>query len=499
MTLHADEPWPKGRHALSRMLYFVDRRADDHEAVNVDGARALIERMAPTDLASRLRAVTVRGWDIEEVDGSFERADELRAELLQELGRELAGQLNILAVMARELLEGEGHSLHPLGIGLAMGSEDPDRTWSILRDAYLHDPATGRQVSLIRGFLRGMDDRSPDVTARIRADCRDTPALRREYGLFLPAGVLHPEEFDHVVEIAAEPQAAASLLSDIVWREGRDLGDGERVRLLRAILGRPDGSGLVVDTLNMLRHVEGKAHRGWSDDLRRIGRAAICDLLRGGREEMNDLLDHNMARALPLCAADHEEAAAVLDAVCARVARTYGRIYDIDETVAGLAEIVPIAFLDRAFAYGPSTIDLRGSIGATPLARISPSTLIEWCQTRSDDVWRRMAWALQPFSGRRDDAVSGELPEHAVALLEAAPDPVPVIEAYAHDIDLGSFTGSRAAAMETRLLALEALRNHPRSEVRAAVEPILTTVRELIDRIREEERLEDEERDQRFE
>ena len=133
----------------------------------------------------------------------------------------------------------------------------------------------------------------------------------------------------------------------------------------------------------------------------------------------------------------------------------YGSIYDIDETVAGLAEISPIAFLNRAFAYGPPTIDLRGGIRAAPLSRIPPATLVGWCQSRRDDMWGRIAWSLKPFSGRRDEAVANDLPAQATALLDAAPDPIAVLEAYAGGIDLGSFTGSRAAAIETRLLALE--------------------------------------------
>lgn len=499
MQLHANEPWAEGRHALSQMLYFIDRRGDDHDAVDVDGARCLIERMAPTDLASRLRAVTVRGWHIEEVGGSFDKFFERRAERLHELGQELAGHPNILNALGRELLEGEGHSLQSLGIGLAASSANHDQTWSILRDAYLLNPATARQVSLLRGFLLGLDDRHPDAVANIRAECRATPALRREYGLFLPDGVLPPHELSHVIEIVAEPATAAWQISDIAWREERGLEDADRVRLLRAILGRPDGPELVVGALNMLRHVEGTAHSEWSADIRRIGREALCALLRRDREEMNDNLDHDMARVLPLCVVTHDEAATVLDAVSTRVARAYGSIYDIDETVAGLAEISPLAFLNRAFAYGPPTIDLRGGITAAPLSRIPPATLVGWCQSRLDDMWGRIAWALKPFSGRHAEAGANDLPAHATALLDAAPDPVAVLEAYAGDIDLGSFTGSRAAAIETRLLALEALRNHPRPEVRAAVRPILLRVRDLIVRIREDERREDEERDQRFE
>lgn len=500
MQLHADEPWAEGRHALSRMIYFTDRRGDDYDAVDVDGARYLIEGMAPSDLASRLRAVTVRGWDIEEVDGSFEKSFERRAERLHELGQELAGHPNILNALGRELLEGEGHSLHPLGTGLAAGSANPDHTWSILRDVYLLNPATVRQDSLLRGFLLGLDAWHPDAAVSIRAECRAIPALRQKYGLFLPDGVLPPHEFDHIIEIVAEPATAAWQISDVVWREGHGLGDAERVALLRAILGRPDGPELVVNALNMLRHVEGTKHSGWSADIRLTGREAICALLQRNLEEMNSNLDHDMARVLLPCTVTHDEAATVLDAVSARVVRAYGSIYDIDETVAGLAEISPIAFLNRAFAYGPPTIDLRWGIRAAPLSRIPPATLVGWCQNRRDNMWGQLAWALKPFSGRwHAESEANDLPAHIIALLDAAPDPVAVLEACSRDIELGSFAGSRAAVMENRLLALESLRNHPRPEVRAAVEPILLWARNLIVRVREDERREDEERDQRFE
>lgn len=500
MQLHTAEPWAEGRHALSRMAYLTNRRGDDCDAVNVDGARRLIERMAPTDLASRLRAVTVRAWDIEEVDGNFEKSFERRAEQLHELGQELAGHPNILNALSRELLEGQGYSLHSLGTGLAAGSVNHDHTWSILRDAYLINPATVRHDNLLRGFLLGLDDRYPDAAVSIRAECRAVPELRQKYGLFLPNGALPPHEFNHIIEIVAEPATAAWQISDVVWRAERGLGETERVALLRAILGRPDGPELVINALNMMRHVEGTKHFGWSAEIRLIGREAICALLRYSRGDMNNNLDHDMARLLHSCIVTDVEATTVLDAVSARAVQAYGSIYDIDETVAGLAEISPIAFLNRTFAYGPPTIDLRCGIRAAPLSHIPPAVLVGWCENRRDNMWGQLAWALKPFSGRwHAEAEANALPAHIIAFLNAAPEPVAVLEACARDIELGSSAGSRAAVMENRLLALETLRNHPRPEVQAAVEPILIRARDLIVRIREDERREDEERDQRFE
>ena len=513
--LHAEEFWAEGQQALKRMLYYIERRGEGYPEVELDSARRLIDELAPVDLETRLRSEMVKGWDFDlAADEDHSAALERRAQRLEQLGQELAGSPDALRAVGRDLLDSEGFSMYPIGTGLAVGSEAPLDRWSILRDLHLIDPERSRQSCIMSAFLHGLDVSEPSSAAAIRAECRTNSALRREYGLFLPKGVLPKTELDHVIEIAGEPEVSAWLLKDLSWSEERKLADADRVRLLRTILGRPDGGRLVVDALTMLRHVEKGARHCWPEDLRAIGLDAVIRLINRG--DFNDNLDRQMADTLSMCLRGDEgtEAGRVLDAITGHAARKYGHIYEVRQTLAVVAESAPTAFLDRAFPdEGKPPFDLHDDLPPTPLSRVPKDSLIDWCAKRPSR-WTMLAPHVPLFastsmvaaarralltSADADDGQGGQLSPIAVALLDAAPEPGKLVEVYLKHIEPMSWSGSRADIVQRRLTAIETLRDHSRPEVREVIHRVAPDVRARIEKIRQQEEREDAERDQRFE
>ena len=87
----------------------------------------------------------------------------------------------------------------------------------------------------------------------------------------------------------------------------------------------------------------------------------------------------------------------------------------------------------------------------------------------------------------------------AIKLLEASPDPVAVLEAYAERVAPSSYSGSRANVMQPRADAIRELLDHESAEVAAAAKEVCEKLAKWIECERVREQREDEEHEQRFE
>lgn len=503
--LHEAAPWVEGLHSLRQMLYFIRRRGEEFPRTDIENVLELIEHLEPTDLEARVRAEIAKGWDFdfenEDEDEDVSAAESRRARRLEEMGQELAANPEVLRVVGRDFLEAEGGSFFPLGTGLAQGAAAPIEVWGVLRDIHLAAPTKTRQSSVLSGFIQQLDTSDAVATNEIRTECRATPALRQEYAIFLPRGVLSQEEFENVIEITGEPETATWQLIDISWREERELNDVSRIRLLRTVLSKPGGPGLVVDALGRLRYVERNARDRWPEDLREIGFDAITAIISA--EELNPTKDDRISHALTACLRgdDGRGASRVVEAILARAARRYGSTHDVERTLVALAEQSPGVFLDHVFSNDAEGPAIRFADGRRPgpLSHVPPQALIAWCRQNSDR-WARVAPWISPFSrGIDDEGESGQISPLALAFLEAAPNPVTVIEAYFQNLAPMSWSGSRAAIMERRLSIMEALQDHPTIDVRQVIAHLTPDLRHRIARIRRAELDESRQRDERFE
>lgn len=141
--------------------------------------------------------------------------------------------------------------------------------------------------------------------------------------------MLPAQELNNVIEIAAEADTRAWLLTDIAWREERQMDDVDRVRFFRAILDRADGASLVVNALSMLAHVEAEAafRDHWPKDLRVVGRDAIVATFQ--IDDLNDNTSHYLSSTLRAILRNSSagEVAEITEALTLRAAKKYGSAF----------------------------------------------------------------------------------------------------------------------------------------------------------------------------
>ncbi|MGX6598372.1 hypothetical protein ACWM6M_20735 [Klebsiella quasivariicola] len=134
-----------------------------------------------------------------------------------------------------------------------------------------------------------------------------------------------------------------------------------------------------------------------------------------------------------------------------------------------------------------------------PLSKIDVDVLIQWCRARNDpNVWPAIATGVTLWVKDDEKSVT-TIQEAALALLEASPEPMVVLEAFAERISPSSWTGSLSNIMQLRADAFSMLSKHERPDIAKAARIVHEKIIHWIERQIEREQREDSEREQRFE
>jgi len=500
--LHDGAPWMEGWYSFKQMLNHTNRKGWGISSNDMATVRQFIDDLAPTNLTDRVRAEIVEKWSVRNAEGEdYQTCWDRRVRRLERLGQELAASPDVLASVEKDLFARNNQSLFALGVGLAQGSEQPERIWVILREPYLNYPNRPHQANLISGFLHYLDKSNPSVAEIFRVDCRSIPALRRIYPVFLPRGALSAFEFENIINIASEQETNAQLISEIAWCKYYALDDRKRVRLLRMLLGRQDGPALVVNALNMLIYIEKDSQDAWPEALRIVGLDAITTIISNQKSDLN--IDTNMVDTLLYCLHDENSihAARIMDAIIDRDMLYYLGAYDFKFILVIIAMRKPHVFLSKIFPDGTdqTSIKLHNELSSNPLMHVSLEALIVWCR-KDTTRWLKVARNISPFfPGLDEDGRAGRIYPLAIDFLKASPNTVEVVEAYLQHLYPMSWSGSQADIMAHRLKHLETLGSDFSPEVGQTIARLAPDACARIAQIRNAEAKDNQERSQRFE
>jgi hypothetical protein len=136
---------------------------------------------------------------------------------------------------------------------------------------------------------------------------------------------------------------------------------------------------------------------------------------------------------------------------------------------------------------------------ANPLACVPLDVLVAWCERKPSERYAFVASVIPIFEGQQDQLLPSVWSAAALAILDKAPDRVAALRQFVCRFRPRSWSGSRAAAMETRLPLLRQLETHPDPDVAAFAKADGARLRKEIDNERERETKDDKENDERFE
>jgi hypothetical protein len=179
--------------------------------------------------------------------------------------------------------------------------------------------------------------------------------------------------------------------------------------------------------------------------------------------------------------------------------------FHYDQLLEGLFKTQPRIALDVFFgddASGGLAPDLHrfddpSDHRKKPLDAVPDDEILGWCQKNPETRYAAMARAVSFFANAKDAPMQWS--PIALMMLDAAPNPTAILEIFIDRFSPRSWSGSRAAIIESRARLLEALTDHPNVSIAAMAIEKQPALQAAVERERRSETERDQERDERFE
>lgn len=498
--------WRGGWAACRQTMHF------DRGRLGPEGSSrlaALEAELRPSNLLERVRAVVLGdrsvGLDLDDIDldddttSGFERRDLIARELAVAVALDEA----VFTELVPDLLRG-GNKVWAFGRGLASASEDNRTTWARLVDGLAQVPPEQRDVQVLGGYLAELWDRDRDLAQDLLDDALDQPALV----VFVPglhsAVQLDARGVDRLKQALVSGQVPIGMYRNLAWGRTTDQLAGSDLRdLLLLIAEQSGGFDVALEILSMRLYTDRSGQREHEPELLQAGQ----ELLRQVRfRRHNHRDDHNLADVVRACLTGPDAgrtAAEVAGRLKQAVAAYKTYAFDNDDLLAALLSVQPISVLDALFE-GDEREQRTGlrvfdcSFRSNPADEISCQELIAWCE-RNREARYPLAASFVSFARRTEESGPQVWSEQARALIVHAPDPRGVLAVFVDRFRPMSWSGSRAALMETNARLLDSLE----AEVPAELMPFVAEAKDQlardVARERQREVEEDRARDERFE
>jgi len=279
-------------------------------------------------------------------------------------------------------------------------------------------------------------------------------------------------------------------------------------KLLRVIKSKPAGLNVAIEIFSMRLYKDSERKSSPDELILTLGRELLAQIqfLRSGQK--SDSMNYKLGLIADACL-EGELASEATRTFCDKLAKALaeGNLYSMDYTgmLCLLAQKQPLIFLNCFL--GDSSPDGH-QVGAgfsfdmdeepNPLSKIEDNIILDWCKDNPTLRYPKVASVMQTFT---TDVLQSQLEwtPLALALIENASDPIPVLNELKNSLRPMSWSGSRAKIMEKRLSLLTSLKSHPTALVREWANTEEPGFQEEIAREYQSENVENRVLDERFE
>lgn len=500
--------WREGWFACQETMRFDrDRQLPETRA----RLSALSADLRPSNLQERVRAVVLGNrsgcLDIEDmdVDGEPMSATQRLEAIAYKLGSAVATDEVVFRELLPELLCG-GNRACTFGRGLAGTSPDPRATWARLVEGLEQIVPEHRSVQLLGGFLEELWEKDLDLAQVLLDEALEQLSLE----VFLPAlqsaVSLDERGVDRLMKALYRGNVPVGMYRELAYgRTTAHLEGGVLKALVLLIADQPDGFDIALDILYMRFYSDCSAQHAHEPMLLEAGRELLQRVTfnKGNQRE-----DYQLAGVVKTSLTDPGSGPIAAE-IAARLkqAITACEIHslDNDDLLTALLQVQPTAVLNALFDGGERdqhaeicVFQHLGNYRRNPADVISCEALIAWCD---GDRERRYPLAASIITFACTLEGSGPLvwSEQAKSLLANAPDFRSVLTVLIKRFRPMSWSGSRAALMETNARLLDSLDSIVPSSLIPFVTGAKANIAQDVERERQWETGKDQDRDERFE
>lgn len=519
--LNVYQPWGEGWKSVRSLIYFdyTKRKDEEEPSALPDSLAALDRELRPNTLLPTIMTyVLSKGHDYWALDSDldedgtkrFSNSERRLEAKASHLGEDFARSEHEVSELCPSLFSNEWMPYRAaFGRGLAKSSDVPSVVWQSLVHELENYPSLNKSFAVFGGFIEEIDAANPALAQSLLEECAHHPELRQVLVGLHPRRNFTETDLDRCMALLDDTNTHPRMYGPIFWADDyAHLPEGRVHELAQRLLAKPNGDEVVLDGLSMKLHRKNGALDTLGADLRLVGLQAAIQRIARDHSDPGGSMDYHMERVVGASLrfeGNEAEKSEWLDTIFAVVNDRYGSIHAFDKSIETTASLMPESFLKRVFEGAEEERQRRllficqGGLERSPLASIGVDVLIEWCRVQNDrSVWASVAAGIQLWS-KDDSAQSVSLTDSAIKLLEAAPDPEALLEVYSERIMPTCWSGSHVNVMQRRADAVEELVHHKDNRIVAAAQAVSLELTNWIERERQREQREDEEREQRFE
>lgn len=509
------EYWQQGWIAVRTILSYPNEKAD---ANALDRLRAFEKTLQPKNTAERVRAVVLTAtWgrldladsdegkeeDEEKPLAAYERANAAAEELGKHVGEDEA----LLAVLLPDLTTGNGGRLSIFGKGLAAGAQHKRRVWESLIGGLAATPEGTRNGGVLGGYLLGLHALDSALCETLLDEALDHETLGPWFPALQTTVPITEAGAARLKRSVALGKAPVSQFRFLGWGRSSDAVSGVDLKqIVLAIADRPEGYPIATDILSMRLHSDRDQKHDYPLELLEAGRELLSRVEFVDRDHMHD---YRLSQIASACLSGLEGAEAARK-LCERFKRGLADYsvyaFNYDNLVQSIFKHQSRIALDVFFVSEPQgngetlgvdDFDDVSDRRKNPLDLVPDKEILDWCAEDAASRYTVISRAISFFRSGKDAPL--EWTPLAIALLKTAPDPLAVLKLFIARFGPRSWSGSRAAIMESRLSLLDDL---GRINIPALADYAAQVRPQLVDQVAQErdwETKKDRERDERFE
>lgn len=471
---------------------------------------------APKDINTEIYAyIFSNTWDHITYGGNESPSDS-RKEIIakvKSLGEEAAQDTSLIEGLGIDLWQERFDSFIHFGEGLALGSPDLIETFKYLVNLIQDVPVEKLNPSVLHGFIKQVYEQDSSLARIMQESTLEISNLKEHFVFLLCSTPLAEWSIQKLIDLVTKQEINASQFEMIAYgRTHEAISDNELSELLDRIISMEQGIYAAIEILSMRFYIDKNSSYQPTSTILSAGRNAIKKAVSLG--SLRNLRSHSLKSIANYClesSVPQNEISDILYLIKKGIEEHRISSKDIEPLMVVLLKNFPEMVLETILFDNNqlSENDLMywqffDQYDGVSLNIVPAQRLLDWCNNDQAkiqqvanllDIYTPIEEPLFPTVDKRPVELSG----HIKAIFHTAKNKDKIVEIIYDEIMPSGWSGSLADVLETRAKAFSELSNHASVEIQKLIEEKLALVNQWIQKEREREAQEHNQREQRFE
>ena len=359
---------------------------------------------------------------------------------------------------------------------------------------------------MLRGFLNALSERDAGLSNSFLDDAIRNEVLANSLPLLQTAVPIDARGMIRLKRSLAGDKVPIWMFRHLAYGRFLDTISGADFKeLILLIAAKPNGYDPALEILSMRLYSDNQDKQGNNPEVIEAGRELLRRLALPGRRQQDD---YDLGEVVKVCLPGGSGMCIAQDIIRKlkySISKHEAHASDKSLLVQSLIEVQPLPSLDALFAgsdterrQGVQIIEEISVSHGNPLDAVKESDLFDWCDQDPETRYPTIAAVVSIFC-RTDDKAPLQWTNLALHVLDRAPDRVAVLKQFVRRFRPRSWSGSRAAIIESNTRLLRDLETYPDSLVVEFIAHEEVRLRRDIEQEREWETQQDKASDERFE